>query len=44
MAAPDGSLWIAKFPSKQDDGNTGAWEMVIHELAALCGMHVPEVD
>nr|WP_300807785.1 type II toxin-antitoxin system HipA family toxin [uncultured Acetatifactor sp.] len=42
VAAPDGSLWIAKFPSKQDDGNTGAWEMVVHELAALCGLHVPE--
>lgn len=42
VAAPDGSLWIAKFPSKQDDVNTGAWEMVVHELAALCGLHVPE--
>lgn len=38
----DGSLWIAKFPSKHDDFNTGAWEMVAHDLAALCGLDVPE--
>jgi len=40
--APDQSLWIAKFPSKQDDVNVGAWEMVVHELAVLCGLNVPE--
>ncbi len=38
----DGSLWIAKFPSKNDDVNIGAWEMVVHELAKLCGLNVPE--
>lgn len=42
VVAPDGSLWIAKFPSKQDDVNIGAWEMVVHELAVLCGLYVPE--
>ena len=42
VVAPDGSLWIAKFPSKQDDVNVGAWEMVVHDLAVLCGLHVPE--
>lgn len=42
VAAPDGSLWIAKFPSKNDDVNIGAWEMVVHDLAMLCGLHVPE--
>lgn len=42
VAAPDGSLWIAKFPSKNDDVNIGAWEMVVHDLATLCGLHVPE--
>jgi len=41
VVAPDNSLWIAKFPSKQDDVNVGAWEMVVHELAALCGINVP---
>jgi len=40
--APDGSLWIAKFPSKNDEWNTGAWEAVVHDLAALCGLNVPE--
>lgn len=42
VSAPDGSLWIAKFPSKHDDVNAGAWEMVVHDLAALCGLQVPE--
>lgn len=37
-----GSLWIAKFPSKNDDYNSGAWEMVAHDLAVLCGLNVPE--
>ena len=37
-----GHLWIAKFPSARDDKNTGAWEMVLHELAKACGIHVPE--
>lgn len=38
----DGSLWIAKFPSKHDDYNTGAWEKVVHDLARMCGIQVPE--
>lgn len=42
VMAPDGSLWIAKFPSKHDDFDTGAWEMTVHELAVMCGMNVPE--
>ena len=42
VQAPDGSLWIAKFPSKHDEWDSGAWEMVVHELAALCGLDVPE--
>ena len=37
-----GHLWIAKFPSSRDDKNTGAWEMVLHELAKACGIHVSE--
>ena len=35
-------LWIAKFPSKNDESDTGAWEMVAHDIAALCGLNVPE--
>lgn len=42
VLAPDGSLWIAKFPSKHDDFNSGAWEMVAHDLAVLCNLNVPE--
>lgn len=42
IQAPDGSLWIAKFPSKNDEWNTGAWEKVVHDLAKMCGLDVPE--
>lgn len=42
VVAPDGSLWIAKFPSKQDEINVGAWEMVVHDLAVMCNLNVPE--
>lgn len=42
VTAPDGSLWIAKFPSKHDDINVGAWEMVVHDLAVMCNLDVPE--
>ena len=42
IEAPDGSLWIAKFPSKNDEWNIGAWEKVTHDLAKMCGLDVPE--
>ena len=38
----NGQLWIAKFPSKNDDNNTGAWEKVVHDLARMCDLNVPE--
>ena len=38
----DGSLWIAKFPSKHDESNVGSWEKVVHDLAKICGLNVPE--
>ena len=38
----DGALWIAKFPSRHDDVNVGAWEKVVHDLARLCDINVPE--
>lgn len=38
----EGQLWIAKFPSQNDDYNLGAWEWVTAELAAGCGIAVPE--
>ena len=37
-----GHLWIAKFPSSSDDKNVGAWEMVLHQLAIVCGIQVSE--
>ena len=37
----DGALCIAKFPSKQDRRNVGAWELVAHRLAAKAGIDVP---
>lgn len=39
---PSGQLWIAKFPSKNDENDTGAWEKVVHDLAKLCELNVPE--
>ena len=38
----DHSLWIAKFPSRNDDVDIGAWEMTVHDLAVLCGINVPD--
>ncbi|HBS87444.1 MAG: toxin HipA [Bacteroidetes bacterium GWF2_38_335] len=37
-----GNLWIAKFPSVNDEIDTGAWEMVLHELAKKAGIIVPD--
>jgi serine/threonine-protein kinase HipA len=31
-------LWIAKFPSRNDISDTGAWEMVVHQLAVEAGI------
>ena len=42
VKAPDNSLWIAKFPSKHDQYDSGAWEQVTHELARICQLNVPE--
>lgn len=36
----DGSLWIAKFPSKQDDRDWGKWEYIVSILAAQCGIQM----
>lgn len=37
-------LWIAKFPSKHDTENAGAWEMVAHDLAEMCSLDVAEAQ
>jgi serine/threonine-protein kinase HipA len=33
-----GQLWIAKFPSRKDSQDVGAWEGVVHELAGRAGI------
>jgi serine/threonine-protein kinase HipA len=38
----DGNLWIAKFPSLNDEKDIGAWEMVVHDLALSCGLNIAE--
>lgn len=37
----DGALWIAKFPSREDRRDMGAWEYVLNRLAATAGIAVP---
>lgn len=39
---PHGNLWIAKFPSRKDDRDMGAWEAVVNELAVKAGIHMAE--
>jgi len=42
VRAADGSLWIAKFPSRHDEWNSGTWEIVVHDLAVKCGLDAPD--
>lgn len=37
----DGTLWIAKFPAREDDRDIGAWEGVVHSMAGLCQIDIP---
>lgn len=39
---PNQQLWIAKFPSKFDDRNMGAWEIVVHDLAKQANLNVAD--
>jgi serine/threonine-protein kinase HipA len=41
---PEGALWIAKFPSREDRRDVGAWEMVVHELARRSGLNIPDAQ
>ncbi|OBX25712.1 serine/threonine-protein kinase HipA [Gelidibacter algens] len=38
----DGGLWIAKFPSRNDQGDIGGWEIVTYELALMAGISMAE--
>jgi serine/threonine-protein kinase HipA len=37
----DGSLWIGKFPARDDDRDIGAWEHMVHGLAVKARVDVP---
>lgn len=37
-----GHLWIAKFPSRGDTIDKGAWEYLAYKLALQCGVVMPE--
>lgn len=39
----DGSLWIAKVPSINDDYDVALWELWAHKMANLAGIEVPEM-
>lgn len=39
-----GSLWIAKFPSRVDDHDMGAWEEVAHVLARRAGIRTAQTQ
>lgn len=40
----NGHLWIAKFPSKNDQDNTGAWEWLSYQMAKACGITMAEAQ
>lgn len=39
---PEGMLWIAKFPSRNDGFDVGGWEMVTYELARQSGINMAD--
>ena len=41
LLAEDGTLWIAKFPSSEDDYDVALWEILLHNLAEQCAITVP---
>jgi len=36
------NLWIAKFPSRNDDKDVAAWEMITNQMAIASGLNVAE--
>jgi serine/threonine-protein kinase HipA len=40
VADAKNNLWIAKFPSKNDEKDVAAWEMVVNELAIKAGINM----
>jgi len=41
---PKEALWIAKFPSRDDPDDTGAWEWVLHAIARRAKIATPEFE
>ena len=39
-----GRLWVAKFPSRNDDYDVGLWEHLCHLLAREAGVNVPDTS
>lgn len=37
----NGDLWIAKFPSSDDDYDVAVWEKLVHDMSGQCGISVP---
>jgi serine/threonine-protein kinase HipA len=37
-----GHLWIAKFPSANDEHDVALWEKLLHDMAGDCGINVPD--
>lgn len=44
FADEQGALWIAKFPSRNDERDVGAWEFALNQLAGRAGIATPETD
>jgi len=42
VVSPDGALWLAKFPSRDDERDVGGWESVLHSLARHAGIDTTE--
>jgi len=40
----NGQLWIAKFPSKNDDKNSGAWEFLVNQMATELGINMAHAE
>jgi len=41
FAQTDGSLWIGKFPARDDEHDVGLWEYLVHQLARKAGIDAP---
>lgn len=38
----DGSLWLAKFPSMEDNRDVGLWELLTYQLSTAAGITMPK--